>query len=71
IKGEINYYQRKSGVEIDFIFNRDTAIEVKINPSKQDLKKLLKITSELGIKKLFIVSKKHSDLENIQYGFFI
>ena len=71
IKGEVNYYQRKSGLEIDFILNRDTAIEVKTNPSKQDLKKLSKITSELGIKKFFIVSKKYSDLENIQYGFFI
>jgi len=71
IKGEVNYYQRKSGVEIDFILNRDTAIEVKINPSKQDLKKLLNITSEIGIKKSFIVSKKYSELENTQYGFFI
>jgi hypothetical protein len=32
---------------------------------------LLKIASEIGIKKSFIVSKKYSDLENIQYGFFI
>jgi len=71
IKGEVNYYQRKSGVEIDFIFNKDTAIEVKTNPSKQDLKKLSKISSELGIKKFFIVSRKYSDLENIQYGFLI
>jgi len=71
IKGEVNYYQRKSGFEIDFILNRDTAIEVKINPSKQDLMKLSKITSELGIKKAIIVSKRYSDLENIQYGFFI
>lgn len=71
IKGDVNYYQRKSGVEIDFILNKDTAIEVKINPSKQDLKKLLKIAGELGIKKSFIVSKKFSDLENTQYGFFI
>jgi len=71
IKGEINYYQRKSGVEIDFILNRNTAIEVKINPSRQDLNKLLRITAELGIKESFIVSKKFSELENIQYGFSI
>ncbi len=71
IKGEINYYQRKSGVGIDFILNRNTAIEVKINPSRQDLNKLLRITAELGIKESFIVSKKFSELENIQYGFSI
>ena len=69
IKGEINYYQRKSGVEIDFILNKNTAIEVKINPSRQDLNKLLRISAELGIKESFIVSKKYSGLENIQYGF--
>jgi len=71
IKGEINYYQRKSGVEIDFILNKNTAIEVKINPSRQDLNKLLRITAELGIKESFIVSKRYSELENIQYGFSI
>ncbi len=71
IKGEVNYYQKKSGAEIDFILNKDTAIEVKINPSKQDAKKLSKIADELGIKKAVIVSKRYSDLKDIKYGFFI
>ncbi len=34
--GTIQYYQKKSGQEIDFIFNGDTAIEVKETPVQQD-----------------------------------
>jgi len=71
IKGEVNYYQKKSGVEIDFILNKKTALEVKINPQKMDLKKLRKISQEIGLKKFKIISKNYSYLENICYGFML
>ena len=71
LKGEVNYYQRKSGIEIDFILNMDTAIEVKMNPLDRDLSKLSALAEEIGIKKIAIVSKNYSNLENIWYGFLI
>ena len=71
IKGEVNYYQKKSGAEIDFILNKKTAFEVKISPREADLKKLKKISRELGLKKFKIISKNYSQLENICYGFML
>lgn len=38
--GKINYFQKKTGQEIDFILNESTAIEVKETPAFSDLKNL-------------------------------
>ncbi len=35
--GEVQYYQRSNGPEIDFILNRQTALEVKETPTAADL----------------------------------
>lgn len=70
-KGEVNYYQKKSGVEIDFILNKKYAYEVKITPDKQDIKKLDVLAKELKLKDYKIVSKKYSRLENVIYGFML
>jgi len=71
LKGELNYYQKKSGVEIDFIFNRKEAIEVKIKPTRQDLQRLKRVSEELNMEKAYIVSQKHSTLEDVKYGFML
>lgn len=71
LKGELNYYQKKSGAEVDFILNKKKAFEVKINPSKQDLIRLVNISKELKIKEYYIISKKFSNLENVIYGFML
>lgn len=68
-KGEINYYQKKSGVEIDFIVNKETAYEVKMKPYEQDVKRLGVVSRELGLSDYKIISQKYSDLEHVEYGF--
>ncbi|MBU4331686.1 ATP-binding protein [Patescibacteria group bacterium] len=68
-QGEINYYQKKGGVEIDFIFNKNKAYEVKLKPSQQDLNKLDRISKELKIKDFKLISKSYSNIENVIYGF--
>jgi len=70
-KGEINYYQRKSGAEIDFILNKKGAYEIKINPRENDLKKLGRMSRELGLKEFKLISKNYSQLENVIYGFML
>jgi predicted AAA+ superfamily ATPase len=70
-KGEVNYYQKKSGVEIDFIFNKTIAYEVKISPNKSDANKLALLAREAGIEDYRIISGNYSDLGNILYGFMI
>ena len=71
MRGEINYYQKKSGPEVDFILNKKEAIEVKLNPTKKDLKKLRNIASELSLEGFKIISKNYSELENVEYGFMV
>lgn len=70
-KGEINYYQRKSGVEIDFILNRKCAYEAKLKAYEQDLNKLRSLCRELNLKDYRLVSRKYSDLKHVAYGFIL
>jgi predicted AAA+ superfamily ATPase len=71
VKGELNYYQRKSGVEIDFILNHKDAYEVKINPSASDFRRMKELSGEIGLKSCHMVSRKFSELEGVTYGFML
>ena len=71
LRGELSYYQKKTGVEIDFILNKEKAYEVKTHPYQSDLKKLSGLAQELNVREFKIVSKNFSDMENILYGFMI
>jgi hypothetical protein len=57
-QGTIQYYQKKTGQEIDFIFNGDTAIEVKETPTPQDLQTITQRATAIGIDK-YIVTGRH------------
>ncbi len=70
-RGELNYYQRKSGGEIDFILNKKDAYEVKVTPHEPDIKKIRKITRELNLDEFKIVSKNYTELEGTIYGFML
>lgn len=70
-KGEVNYYQKKSGVEIDFIFDGKVAYEVKMTPDKSDVRRLKHLSQELEIEDFRIISWNYTALENILYGFMI
>ena len=70
-KGEVNYYQRKGGAEVDFILNKQIAYEVKITPTRSDLMKLERISKELGLKEYKLISKNYSAIDNMIFGFLI
>lgn len=69
LKGELHYYQKKSGVEIDFILDKRVAYEVKSKPQESDLKKLRSMSEELGFKEFKGIAKDYCELENTIYGF--
>jgi predicted AAA+ superfamily ATPase len=71
--GNLHYYQRKSGVEIDFILNRETAYEVKLSADINDLRRLRALAKDLGLKGYYLVSKKKSkqQSEGVLYGFMV
>lgn len=67
-KGEVNYYQRKSGVEIDFILNKQIAYEVKTKATAFDKLKLQRLVKQLKLKEENLVSFEYSTTKNL-YGF--
>src|SRR6202000_2424872 len=56
-QGTIQYYQKKTGLEIDFIFNEDTALEVKETPMLQDKQAVEQRASAIGIYKHFVIGR--------------
>ncbi|MEW6102681.1 MAG: ATP-binding protein [bacterium] len=70
-KGEINYYQRKSGTEIDFILNKKEAYEVKLTPQASDLRKLKEKGDKLKLESSNIICKNYSELSGIIYAFML
>lgn len=64
IKGCLNYYQTKSGQEIDFILDKKEAYEVKQTATEQDVKKLKNISQKLGLKTYRVLTYNFSPLEN-------
>jgi len=70
-KGEVNYYQKKSGVEIDFVFNKKVTYEVKLTPNESNANRLKHLSGELGIDDFKIISRNYTSLENAIYGFMI
>lgn len=57
LQGKLNYYQKKSGEEIDFVLNEKTAIEVKETPYLQDLEKLRSRSKTLNLKTNLLIGK--------------
>lgn len=70
-RGEINYYRRKSGTEIDFIINREAAIEVKNMAGTRDLVKLRNLCADLNMDDYSVVSRRYSKLDKVKYGFML
>lgn len=67
--GAIQYYQKKTGVEIDFIIDKKEAYETKLFPSAGDAALLKRMAKELNLKKSAIISYKFSKLPKVVYGF--
>ncbi len=70
-KGELNYFQKKNGQEVDFVLNKKYAYEVKTFPYEQDMKRLSAISNNLGLGNHAIVSRKYSEMDNVTYGFLL
>jgi len=60
IIGDVNYYEKSSGTEIDFIFNKEIAFEVKETPSDFYLKTLQRRAKPLEMKETHLISRNPS-----------
>jgi len=60
IYGQVKYYQKRGGSEIDFIlFPEKIAFEVKMNGNENDIKKLKRLADNLDIKEHYVVSYRY------------
>lgn len=60
----LTYYSGKSGGEIDFILNNQTALEVKVSASPQDIRNLERSAQAAGIKTSYLATLNFSHMEN-------
>jgi predicted AAA+ superfamily ATPase len=56
-QGDLNYYERATGTEIDFIFNKKIAVEVKETPIPQDLSQLKVRAEKIGLSETILVGR--------------
>jgi hypothetical protein len=56
-QGETQFFQRKSGAEIDFIFQQQTAIEVKETPYVNDLGTVKSRAGKISLEKALLIGK--------------
>lgn len=58
--GKINYYQRRTGAEMDFILDEKIGFEVKNQGGGFDVKKIAKLGKSIGLEEVYVISKKYS-----------
>lgn len=64
--GKVNYYQKRTGAEIDFILPEiNVALEVKTKADKRDIDKLKNLAEKLKYKESYVISKEFVDFENV------
>jgi len=56
-RGDVAYYQLKNGKEIDFIVNKEYALEVKETAVEADLKQVRDLATNLGINACYVVGR--------------
>ncbi len=67
--GALSYYALKTGHEIDFILNNDNAFEVKETATPADWQQLIKLSKNMGITNLTIISNNPPlNVEKVIWG---
>ena len=70
--GDISYYQLKTGNEIDFILNKNTAFEVKEAAFDNDLRNLKNLARNLTIDNCFVIGRRpNSIFDGLLWGGFV
>lgn len=62
--GKLNYYEKRSRGEIDFILNNKIVFEIKTKGADFDIKKLKKIAGSIGIKQCYLLTKEFDKKDN-------
>lgn len=71
LRGDLHYYQRKGGLEVDFISDDRKAYEVRMTPQPNDVRKLARLAAELNLEDFRVVIRRYADLPGVTYGFLL
>jgi uncharacterized protein len=68
--GKVNYFQKKSGQEIDFILDQQIAFEVKETPGPMDVKKTIDRAQELALSEVKVIGRMppNSEFADFTWG---
>ncbi|MBW8051950.1 MAG: DUF4143 domain-containing protein, partial [Cytophagales bacterium] len=69
--GAISFYNKRNTAEIDIIFEKEYAFEVKLNGTHADLVKTERISAKIGIKKYYVISRKYKDEKGMIFPMFL
>jgi len=69
--GELSFYNKRNTSEIDFVLDKEIAIEVKLKSSPADLKKLEKNVAGIGLKQYYLVSKNYAETKRTIFPMFL
>ncbi|MCK5459915.1 ATP-binding protein [Candidatus Parcubacteria bacterium] len=70
-KGSVQYYQRKNGVEIDFIFNKKIAYEIKFSAQQQYINSLGRTAKSINISNYKLISKNYFNNPKVSFAFIL
>ncbi len=56
--GKLQYYEKRSGGEIDFVLDENMALEVKTRGAKNDYAKIQRLADKLGIQESYLITKE-------------
>ncbi len=71
LQGDVAYYRKKSGAELDFVLDHKIGLEVKTKAVTADAGQTKRLASELKLQKNYLVSYHYSDLPSVVPGFAI
>src|SRR5690606_2739116 len=57
-RGDLAYYQLKNGREIDFVLDKEYALEVKETASPDDARQVAALATNLGITKSYVIGRE-------------
>ena len=57
--GEVNYFQKHTGLEIDFILNKSIALEIKTTGDISDIKKLKRLSKQLELSEHYLIAQNY------------
>ena len=55
--GKVNFYNQRNTAEIDAIVDKKMAFEIKLKGTERDQRRLGRLSSDLGLKKRYVISK--------------